>query len=433
MRIVYLHQYFVTPQMAGGSRSYELARRLVAAGHEVHMVTSDRQASPNGAKWRRSVEAGIHVHWVSIPYDNDMGHRQRISAFLKFAFAAAAKAAELRGDVVYATSTPLTIALPAVYAARRGNVPMVFEVRDLWPDVPVAIGALRHRPLIAAARALERCAYRFSRRVVALTPTMRDFISGKGVPLEKIAVIPNGADLSRFDPAASADVSGEASSRGSLGAPHTLLYCGSLGPAHGPEYLVRLAAALADAEAEVQIVVVGAGRLRERLQAQAAAAGCLGRTIRFVGEVPAADVPTWYAQADASIMTMADCELLCRHSVQNKFFDSLAAAKPVFANYAGWSSELAVQEGAGCVLPRDDFRAAAAAVAEKLHDEAWLHGARRAARRLAEESFSYDLLAGRLADVLEEAGLRGASTPGAPSGATPRQMNASPGELPHRE
>src|SRR5205823_13311940 len=142
MRIVYLHQYFVTPQMAGGSRSYEMARRLVAAGHDVHMVTSDRDAADAHAPWRHSVEAGIHVHWTPIAYDNRMSYGERMRAFLRFAWRAARKAVALRGDVVFATSTPLTIAIPAVYAARRLRVPMVFEVRDLWPEVPIAIGAI---------------------------------------------------------------------------------------------------------------------------------------------------------------------------------------------------------------------------------------------------------------------------------------------------
>jgi hypothetical protein len=147
MRIVYLHQYFITPQMAGGSRSYEMARRLVAAGHEVHMVTSDQTGKDDGTRWRASVETGINVHCTPVGYDNEMAYRQRIGAFLRFAWRAARKARELGPDIIFATSTPLTIAIPAAYAARRCRVPMVFEVRDLWPAVPIAIGAIRNPSL----------------------------------------------------------------------------------------------------------------------------------------------------------------------------------------------------------------------------------------------------------------------------------------------
>ena len=119
MRIVYLHQYFVTPRMAGGSRSYEMARRLVAVGHEVHMVTSDQHPLRVRPKWRETKEAGIIVLWTAVPYDNRQYYRQSRPRVPDLRVARGAQASELRGDVVFATSTPLTIAHPAVYAARR--------------------------------------------------------------------------------------------------------------------------------------------------------------------------------------------------------------------------------------------------------------------------------------------------------------------------
>src|SRR5690554_4062815 len=121
--------------MSGGTRSYEMARRMVAAGHEVHMVTSIRNNDSNQKSWLSTDEAGINVHWYPVPYSNHMSFLQRIKAFFAFAFAARQKAASLQGDVVFATSTPLTIALPAVFTARKLKVPMVFEVRDLWPEM----------------------------------------------------------------------------------------------------------------------------------------------------------------------------------------------------------------------------------------------------------------------------------------------------------
>src|SRR5699024_5606020 len=111
MKIIYLHQYFNTPDMAGGTRSYEMARRLVAWGHEVHMVTSWREPTDKHG-WFTSVEAGIQVHWLPLPYGNYMGYRERIQAFLLFAWKAARKAASIPADVIFATSTPLTIAIP---------------------------------------------------------------------------------------------------------------------------------------------------------------------------------------------------------------------------------------------------------------------------------------------------------------------------------
>src|SRR2546425_1300679 len=110
MRVIYLHQYFNTPEMVGATRSYEMARRLVAAGHDVQMVTTWREPSDR-TDWFTTQEAGITVHWLPLRYSNHMGFVARLYAFLRFAWASSRKAASLTGDVVLATSTPLTIAV----------------------------------------------------------------------------------------------------------------------------------------------------------------------------------------------------------------------------------------------------------------------------------------------------------------------------------
>ena len=130
MKITYFHQYFVTPDMPGGTRSYEFARRLVDMGHEVNMITTWRE--PDHRKhWFETEESGIRVHWLPLPYSNYMSYGERIKSFMIYAWCSAQKAASLETDIVFATSTPLTIALPAIYTARKKKVPMVFEVRDL--------------------------------------------------------------------------------------------------------------------------------------------------------------------------------------------------------------------------------------------------------------------------------------------------------------
>lgn len=401
MRIVYLHQYFVTPRMAGGSRSYEMARRLVAAGHEVHMVTSDQEPDSGTRDWRESEEAGIHVHWTPVPYDNRMSFGERMRAFLDFAWRAARRAAGLRCDIVFATSTPLTIALPAVYAARRSGAPMVFEVRDLWPAVPIAIGALRNPVAIRAALWLERFAYRNATRIVALAPGMRDEIVATGFPVERISVIPNGCDLDVF-----ADSGAGVALRRQhawLGDRPLLVYTGAFGPINGMDYLVRLAAAMKRIDPEVRVVAVGGGRDFERTRALAAEAGVLDDSFYLTGVLPKHETAKWTLAADMTIALITGPRIVWRDAVQNKFFDSLAAGKPVVNNFPGWQSTIAEEAGAGLIVSQTDTDEAAAQVVRALRDREWLQRAGRAARRLASERFDRDLLAAQLAGVLEEA------------------------------
>jgi glycosyltransferase involved in cell wall biosynthesis len=401
VRIVYLHQYFVTPDMAGGARSYEMARRLVAMGHEVHMVTTDQKpARAAGAPfWRETVEAGIRVHWAAVPYDNSMSNVARVRAFLSFAWHAARKAVALDGDVIFATSTPLTIAIPALLTKWRTRRPMVFEVRDLWPAVPIAIGALRNPLLKAAARWLERTAYRNSARVVALAPGMGEEVVAAGYPADQVVVIPNGCDL-----ASAADPAGGDALRSRhewLGDRPMLLFAGTFGLVNGMPYLVELAAAIARLDPEIRVVAVGAGREYARVDALARERGVLDRNFFLMGQVSKREVASWLGAADMTIALFTGPSIIWRDAVQNKFFDSLAAGKPVANNFPGWQSKIAAEAGAGLILSATDHESAARELVKSLRDPQWMGQAIAAARELARTRFDRDKLGAQLGEVLE--------------------------------
>ena len=177
MRILYFHQYFATRRRSTATRSYELARRLVERGHRVTIVSRDtrslehdRTEAPRGRLIARETVDGIDVVFISMPYSNYFGPAARVASFAGFTVAASIAGLMLpKPDVVFASSTPLTIGIPGLLVSRLKDVPFVFEIRDLWPAVPVALGALRGRPLIALAERLERLLYREARRVVVLS------------------------------------------------------------------------------------------------------------------------------------------------------------------------------------------------------------------------------------------------------------------------
>jgi lipopolysaccharide/colanic/teichoic acid biosynthesis glycosyltransferase/glycosyltransferase involved in cell wall biosynthesis len=399
MRVIYLHQYFNTPDMSGGTRSYEMARRLVASGHDVHMVTTWREPTDQ-TDWFVTKEAGITVHWLPLPYSNHMAYRHRIAAFLRFAWASSRKAASLPGDIVFATSTPLTIALPGIYAARRRRVPLVFEVRDLWPDVPIAMGVITNPIVIMLARMLERLAYRNSARVVALAPGMKEAVSQRGIADEHVHVVPNGCDFDLFDDPAIAAVSLPGSRDGAT----AVLYLGTMGVANGVDYIPRLAAEIRRRAGRdlVRFYLIGDGNQRAYAEAVARESGVLDRSVFFVGSVSKRDAARWLAAADATIITYQGPDVVFRDSVSNKFFDSIAAGRPVIANYSGFSTLLAAEAGAGCILNRDPDAGAEELLAT-LQDPTWLRRAGAAARTLAKERFSRDTLAAALEHVLVDA------------------------------
>jgi glycosyltransferase involved in cell wall biosynthesis len=295
VRILYLHQYFNTPNMPGSTRSYEMGRRLVAAGHEVEVVTSWRR--PRARKgWVTTEVAGMQVHWLAVPYSNHMSYRQRIAAFLKFAVAAAGRAARIRADVIFASSTPLTIALPAVYAARRQGIPMVLEVRDLWPELPIAVGALKNPVARLAARWLERFAYAHAAGVVALSPGMAAGVALTGYPSARIAIVPNGADLVFFE----RDIARGREFRHGLGIGDEKIvvgYAGTLGRINGVSYLVQVAAALKQ-DARFVFVVIGDGQERLEIEAQARKHDVLNRNLLIHGQIAKAAMNAVFSAID---------------------------------------------------------------------------------------------------------------------------------------
>ena len=132
MKIIYLHQYFNTNEMPGSTRSFELSKRLVENGHRVYLITSKRddyQLQKNG--WTK--ENGIDVYWTPVSYSNKMGFLRRIFSFLLFSIKSLKVTLSIDADIIYATSTPLTIAIPAIIYSKLKSKPMIFEVRDLWP------------------------------------------------------------------------------------------------------------------------------------------------------------------------------------------------------------------------------------------------------------------------------------------------------------
>lgn len=386
--------------MSGGTRSYEMARRMVAAGHEVHMVTSyrERRNDGNSSVWFTTNEAGIKVHWYPVPYSNDMSYLQRIKAFFSFAIAAKKKADSIQGDVVFATSTPLTIALPAVFTARKLKVPMVFEVRDLWPEMPIAIGALRNPLLKALAKKLERWAYCNSRAVVALSPGMKEGVVATGYPANQVAVIPNSSDNLEFTYSADAAAQFRAA-RTWLGDKPLLVYTGTFGKVNGVDYMIRLASKLKSMHSSIQILLVGQGAEKNKLIEKAKAAGVFEDNLFFEPPRPKKSIPALLSAATMTSNLVIDLPE-ARANSANKFFDSLAAGKPVLLNHGGWMHELVESKGCGLAMWQQPIDLVARTLDEKMNDGAWLELAGKVAKKLAVEEFDRDLLAKQLLSVL---------------------------------
>ena len=398
MRITYLHQYYNNTSMKGGTRSYEFARRLVKRGHQVNVITSWRDGG-KGNDWFETVDEGINVHWLPINYSNNMSFKVRFFAFLKFAFRSAKKAASIESDIVFATSTPLTIALPSIWAKFRLGVPLVFEVRDLWPELPIAMGALPNPILRWGAKILEKFAYYNSEAVVALSPGMKNGVISCGYPKKRVAVIPNSSDIELFevDPSVGIEFRGK---RPWLDNSPLLLYAGTFGAINGVSYLVDLAFELEKIGSNVKILAIGDGAEYKLVVNQAENLGLLNNNIFFEKGMSKSEIVSAFSAATMASALFIDKPEMRANSA-NKFFDALAAGKPLLINYGGWMHEIVSKSACGIAAWQSELDQVAAEINHKMNDAKWLSLASESSKGLAHRKFDRDSLSKKIALILE--------------------------------
>lgn len=403
MHVAYIHQHFATVQGATGTRSYEMSLRLIRAGHQVTLICGayaqgDRLPESSESVTQLEVD-GIRVLRVAEPYGNEMGFTRRLIAFGRFARRATRLVRGLDADLVFATSTPLSVGIPGMKGARRLGVPFVFEVRDLWPKLAIAMGVLRNPVLAAYARNLERRIYRAADYVIALAPGIKNGVCETGYPAERVSVIPNAADVTLFRPSDELLVDPRFGASSDL----KLVFTGAHGLANGLDAIIDAAAVLRRrGESGIRFVCIGTGSQKARL-VHRTRAEALDDFITWLDPIPKTELAKLLPRFDVGLMILRNVSAFYDGTSPNKFFDYLAAGLPVLNNYPGWIAKLIEEHDAGFVVVPDDSAAFADAVLRLRDHRDQLQTTGANARRLAEAMFSRDALGDRFVATLEKA------------------------------
>jgi glycosyltransferase involved in cell wall biosynthesis len=401
VRLLYFHQHFATPKGSSGTRSYEFARALIARGHQVTMVCGSHQLSglelpyDEARGWHRGPVDGIDVISLPLAYSNRDSLFRRGWTFLRFALRSVRLALTLDCDLVFATSTPITAVIPGLAAKWLRGKPFVFEVRDLWPELPRALG-LRNPFVLGSMSLLEFLGYRSADACIGLSPGIVEGIRARADERLPVAMIPNGSDLEVFHPAKRARLSLPGIGPDDFVAGFT----GAHGVANGLDALLDVALELRRRrDPRVKLAFIGDGKEKERLAARAAELGlanCL-----FFPPVPKAELGAITASLDCGLMVLKDVPAFYRGTSPNKFFDYLAAGIPVVNNYPGWLAGLITEHRCGVVVPPGNVAAFADALQRLAADAAERRAMGAAARLLAEKEFARPLLASRFIATLE--------------------------------
>lgn len=324
MKVLILHQHYHTPLKGGPLRSYYLAQALADFGFEPVVITA-HQGSYRVEKLR-----GVEVHYLSVPYDNSYTFYKRGFAFLAFALKAFRLARKFRAaKICYAISVPLTVGLTAMWIKRRYRIPFVFEVGDLWPDVPVQMGYIRNRVFKKAMFNLERRIYQEARSVVALSIPIKLAIEKKAATA-KVHVISNMADTDFFRPSPKDAILEE---KFNVKRKFVISYTGAFGAANGLQHLLACAEQSQASALAVQFIICGDGAMKPFVISKIKELGLKNITV----------LP--FAKRDdiREILNVSDAVFVCYETFPilgtgspHKYFDGLAAGKLIIVNFSGW-------------------------------------------------------------------------------------------------
>lgn len=383
-RILYIHQYFKTPEEGGSIRSWYIARAMIKEGHEVEMVTAW-----DGPGTKISERDGIRVHYLPVAYDQAMGTMRRLWAFWRFARQARHYAQRLHApDLIYATSTPLSVGIPARKLKKYWGVPFIFEVRDLWPEAPIRLGVIRWQWLQKELYELERSIYANADAVIALSPQMAEGVRAvnESVPVH---MIPNMADTEYFQPTQPGGLSFTREN------PLRIAYTGAAGYSNDIAYICSLAANVQHLPVQFDIMATGAELpfLRKRT----------------------ADIPSicWhpYGSKEKVRSLLGVCHFsmvlfrqntILKSNSPNKFFDALAAGKAILVNIPGWVCDLVGDSQCGWYIPRGEEDRLEEKIRHLIGNPDELSSMQAASRALAIDRFDREQLCNQVLEVVSQ-------------------------------
>ncbi|MBX2886546.1 MAG: glycosyltransferase family 4 protein [Granulosicoccus sp.] len=394
MHIVYFHQHFSTPEGAAGIRSYYMARAAIDEGHEVTMVCGSYHNGYTGLdgpyrRGRRSgIVDGIRVIEFNLEYSNKDGFVKRSVTFAKFAMNSIWLALSLKYDLIFATTTPLTTCLPGIFARWIRRKPFVFEVRDLWPEIPREMGVIKNPVVLGLMSALEWASYRSATRLIALSPGIAKGIERRGVSGDRIALIPNGCDLKIFNEEQTEAWRPE----GILDEQLLVVFTGTHGQANGLDSVLDAALELKNkGRKDISIVLIGDGKLKPELMSRSKKQEL--DNVIFLDPVPKERLAQLMAAADLGLQCLANVPAFYYGTSPNKFFDYIAAGLPVLNNYPGWLADMILQEQCGFVVAPDEPAEFANALERAADDRKALVSMGNRSSELAQRDFDRAILA----------------------------------------
>jgi len=399
MKIIYFHQHFKLPIQSGGTRSYEMAKKIIERGHHVTMVCGETMKfNLQPTKFKnvtRGFVDGIDIIQIALPYSNKDNLAKRTGTFLKFAWRGIQIALKEDYDLLFATSTPLTAGIPGIFSKWFRKKKFVFEVRDLWPELPKALG-MKNPFLLWGMSFLEWLSYRKADACIGLSPGICEGIAKRTPRGKRIELIPNGSDLELFKPGNRADLK-----LPGINAKDTVaVFTGAHGVANGLDAVLNTAKALIDKKrSDIKLVFIGDGNMKAHLTERVKVEDL--KNCLFFDPIPKTQLNKIVSNADVGMMILANVPAFYYGTSPNKFFDYISSGLPVLNNYPGWLADLIKENNCGVVVEPDNPEAFAEGLIYLADNPPQRELFKKNARALAEKVFAREKLAIKFVDFIE--------------------------------
>jgi glycosyltransferase involved in cell wall biosynthesis len=370
LKILYMSHYFPPEVNAPAARVSEMAQRWAENGADVTVLTCFPN-HPNGiipeeyrGMWHcRERRGDVNVVRTYVYAAVNKGLFRRIINYLSFMFSSifVGTGMSKRPDILIATSPQFFVAVAGYIISRIKRCKFVFEVRDLWPEEIVAVGAIRSRIVIRALEAIEMFLYRRADIIVAVAQGTIDLLKARGIHERKMALIPNGVDIDFF--AAAADGRRVREQLG-IDGKFVVGYIGTHGMAHKLEMILQAAAKIRQRD-EIRFLFVGDGAEKARLVRQAVDLKLTN--VIFRDQVPREKVPEYYAACDICLVPLRKAELFTRN-IPSKIYEIMACGRPIIISTEGESRRLVESSGAGIGARPEDADDLAKKIVRLWHD-----------------------------------------------------------------
>ncbi|MEL6106334.1 MAG: glycosyltransferase family 4 protein [Planctomycetota bacterium] len=361
MNVVFFSHYFPPEGNAPASRTYDHCSRWVKKGTRVQVITCAPNV-PDGEVYegyrnrfwpQKETIDGIEVIRVWTYLKKSPGKLDLILNYVSYLVTAlfAFLFFVRRPKVIVATTPQFFCGIAAVLASWLKWCPLVLEVRDIWPESIVTVGAIRRGIVIRVLESMERWMYRSAAHIVAVGPGYRENILGKVDVADRISMVTNGVDTAQYIPRDGCD---DIAKRYDLGMRFVCSYVGTIGMAHGLDVVVRVAERLREMGREdIVFLLVGGGTKLESMKATVAEKN-LNELIKFTGRLDKSEVPNALAASDVCLVHLSKVDLF-KHVIPSKIFETMAMERPIIMGVRGRAREIVLAAGSGVAMePEDD-------------------------------------------------------------------------------